>query len=375
MPDFTSSLYLGLHHASHTLRPWPALTQGRPAALQEFEEARAVAQALAALTGREAGALVPSTFQLFWDVLGVLSRDQPIEVFMDAATYPIARWGAACWAGRGMPLRVFRRHDADHLAALMRRPRQTRAVVLADAVNPAGVAQPPLHAYSRLVQRQGGWLLLDDTQGLGLLGRAPCPRWPYGRGGGGSLLKLGLEGDHLLVGSSLAKAFGVPVAVLAGPAAWLQRFERLSAARQHMSPPSMAVVRAAEHALRVNRLAGDALREILVQRVRRLRHGLARHGIATDGGDFPLQTLRLPHDLDVGSLHRELMEDDVATVMHRRAGHAWGLSLLLNAGHRATDVDTAVDRIATALRTTRRETAASPDARRRVPARVAEERP
>ena len=359
MPDFTSSLYLGLRHASHALRPWPALTQGRPAALREFEAAESVAQALATLAGHEAGALVPSTFQLFWDVLGVLSRE-PIEVFMDAATYPIACWGAAYWAGRGVPLRVFPRHDAQHLAALLRRPRRGRAVVLADAVNPAGTGQPPLAAYSRLVQQQGGWLLLDDTQGLGLLGHHPSPRRPYGLGGGGSLVQQGLQGAHLLVGSSLAKAFGVPVAVLAGPAALIRRFERLSAGRQHMSPPSMAVVRAAEHALQTNRLTGDALRDTLLQRVRRLRHRLAGTGVATDGGDFPLQTLRLPPGVEAASLHRRLLQEGVATVLHRRVGPASALSLLVNATHSPGDIDEAVDRIAAALRSPPRAGPKSP---------------
>ena len=33
MLDFTSSLYLGMRHASRDLRPWDSLTRGMPAAL------------------------------------------------------------------------------------------------------------------------------------------------------------------------------------------------------------------------------------------------------------------------------------------------------------------------------------------------------
>ena len=56
-------------------------------------ETAATARELAALVGCAAGLLLPSTLHLFWDLLGVLRRP-PIEIYMDAATYPIARWSA-----------------------------------------------------------------------------------------------------------------------------------------------------------------------------------------------------------------------------------------------------------------------------------------
>ena len=133
MLDFASSLYLGLRHESRSLEPWDALTLGRPAALREPGEATAAARELAALVGCAAGTLLPSTFHLFWDLLGVLSRE-PIEIYMDAATYPIARWGAEHWAGQGVPLRPFPRHDALRLARLLARRSGTRPLVLSDGV-------------------------------------------------------------------------------------------------------------------------------------------------------------------------------------------------------------------------------------------------
>ena len=252
-----------------------ALTLGRPAALQESCEAVAAAGELAALVGCAAGTLLPSTFHLFWDLLGVLSRE-PIEIYMDAATYPIARWSAEHRAGQGVPLLPFPRHDATQLARLLGLRRSARPLVLCDGVSIGSDSQPPLAAYAALAHRHGGWLVIDDTQGLGVFGHSASPAAPYGLGGGGSLQWHSIGGDHVVVGSSLAKGFGVPVALLAGSAALLRRFERESASREHMSPPSMAVIHAARHALAVNRQDGDRLRLRLWRVVQRLRDGAGR---------------------------------------------------------------------------------------------------
>lgn len=346
MPDFTSALYLGLHHASDALPPWRRLTAGRPAALAEPPGAAAVAQDLAALVGCEAGTLLPSTFQLFWDLLGVLSRHEPIEIFMDAAAYPIARWGAEHWAGRGVPLQRFGPHDAASLAALLTRQRRAwpwrRPVVLSDALNPGGCSQPPLADYAALARHHGGWLLLDDTQGLGVLGADPDPAAPYGRGGGGSIARWGLGDAPVLLGASLAKGYGVPVALLAGPRFLMQRFEADSLSREHMSPPSQAVIQAARAALATNRRCGDRLRRHLWQAVQRLRAGLARLGLAAPGNDFPVQTLALPRGTDVPGLHARLLQAGLATVPQRDRGAGGRISLIVNARHGPADIDQAL---------------------------------
>ena len=67
--------------------------------------------------------------------------------------------------------------------------------------------------------------MLDDTQALGVLGEKPTPDAPYGRGGGGSLPWHGVTSPHVIAGSSLAKGFGVPIAVLSGSERMIRRFE------------------------------------------------------------------------------------------------------------------------------------------------------
>lgn len=348
MLDFSSSLYLSLRHGSRSLEPWDALTLGRPAALEAPGDTVATARELAGLVGCAAGLLLPSTFQLFWDLLGVLSR-QPKEIFMDAATYPIARWAAEHWAGKGTPLVPFRRHDAGHLERLLANRRGARPLVVCDGVCPGSRSQPPLARYAALARRHGGWLVVDDTQALGIYGESPSPAAPYGTGGGGSLRRYDITGDHVILGASLAKGFGVPVALLAGSSALIGHFERHSASRLHMSPPSMAVVKAARHALAVNRRDGERLRLGLWQAVRRLRDGLARLGLSTQGDDFPVQTVSLTRLADASHLHGELLRRGVRTVLLRDPAGAARLSFVIGAHHRATDIDRAVAQLAQTL--------------------------
>jgi 8-amino-7-oxononanoate synthase len=150
-------------------------------------------------------------------------------------------------------------------------------------------------------------------------------------------------GNDVLVISSLAKGFGVPMAALSGSDAMIRHFEAESDTQTHCSPPSVAVIHAAEHALAVNRVDGDALRWRLAQRVHYFRQCLAHVGFSAVSGLFPVQTL-VSSDPDARTLHERLMRLGVRTVLRRNcAGHAARLSFIITAQHRMDDIHRAVD--------------------------------
>jgi len=281
--DFTSALYLGMRHPAAALPPWEALTLGKPAALAPVPGEVALGAELAALMDCEAACLLPSTLHLFWDLFGWLAA-APVALLVDAGAYPVARWGAERAAGKGAVLQRFRAGDATHARTLAARWRALgrRPVLLADGYTPGNDAAPPLADLAEVAARTGGFLVLDDTQALGVLGPD----------GGGSVAAHGLAGAPVLAGASLAKGFGTPLAVLAGPRRPLAEFMAASEGRVHCSPPSVALVAAAAHALQLNRRAGDALRLRLRARVGQLRAMLAARGIACSGGAFPVQRTR-----------------------------------------------------------------------------------
>ena len=344
MLDFSSSLYLGLRHGSPSLRGWSSLSSGRPAALVEPDGAGEVAQDLATLIGCERGTLLPSTLHAFWDLFAMLA-DEGATIHVDAGAYPIACWGIERAAARGARVVRFAHHDLEALRRHVGREARggARPIVVTDGFCPGCGRPAPLRDYLDVVRPLGGLLVVDDTQALGILGRRAGAAAPYGQGGGGTLRFTGAGGEATVVVSSLAKGFGAPVAVLAAGDGFVGRFEDRSETRSHCSPPSVAAVRAAEHALLVNLTRGDALRDHLAELVLRFRRGLAEIGLRAFGRLFPVQTLAPAPGCDAARLHARLLGAGVRAVLHRdRAGHATRLSVLVTAQHTCGDIDQAL---------------------------------
>jgi 8-amino-7-oxononanoate synthase len=353
--DFTSALYLGMRHESRSLRPWERLTLGVPAALVRPPGAARVEQALSALVGRERSLLFPSTLHVFWDLFGILSR-RPLAVHLDAGVYPIVAYGVERAAWRGAAVHAFRHHDAAALTRSLRRAarRGVLPVVVVDGLCPGCGRAPPLRDYHAAARAAGGVLIMDDTQALGLLGARPDAASPYGEGGGGSLRYHDLDAGGVLLGSSLAKSFGVPVAALSGGDPTLLAVEAESEIRVHASPPSVAVIHAAEHALAENAARGDALRRRLAANVRHLRERLIHDGWAPRGELFPVQALDGPGVAEPSFLSR-LLELGVRGVLYRsRCAGGPSLGLVVTAAHDTADLDRCADALSLARRGLRR---------------------
>jgi 8-amino-7-oxononanoate synthase len=338
--DFTSALYLGLRHPSPSLRPWPGLTTGKPAALQPPPGSAFIAGKFAALVGCERATPVASTLHLFWDLFGLLSRDR-VRIYMDEGTYAIARWGVERAAAHGVPVREFPHRDATKLRVLIEQDRHAmrRPIVVADGFCPNCGGPAPVTEFLQCVAQHNGYVVLDDTQALGVLGKQ----------GGGSLRWQGIKSPDIIVGSSLAKGFGSPMAMLAGSARMIRRFEEQSETRVHCSPPSLAALHAAEHALAINRTHGDRLRRHLAQLVRRFHAGLHAIGLEADGGLFAVQTLR-PAGIAADVLNRRLLRLGIRTVLMRRCREIGArVAFLITALHRYSDIDRAVEAIGRAM--------------------------
>jgi 8-amino-7-oxononanoate synthase len=350
MLDFTSSLYLGLQHPSWSLRPWTQFTTGVPAVLHSPADARAAAHRVAALQGCEAGTTGTSTLHLFWDLFGMLAR-QRVAIYLDAGTYPIARWGVERAAAHGIAIRDFPHHDSDALLWHLNRSARkgTRPVVVTDGFCPGCGEPAPLATYLQHARAFGGRLVLDDTQALGIFGRSPRPGAPYGSGGGGMLAWNNIGGPDVLAVSSLAKAFGVPVAILAGSHTAIRDFEEKSETRVHCSPPSIATIHAVERALEINSRFGEAIRMRLSSLVARFRQKISEAGLCPGTGLFPVQTpVESPESQTIG-LHTELLRQGIRTVL-RRAHNGSGprISFLITALHLPEQIDFAVDTSANA---------------------------
>jgi 8-amino-7-oxononanoate synthase len=300
------------------------------------------------LQGCARATLASSSLHLFWDVFGALSQAD-IAIYLDADAYPVARWGVERAAARGAPVTRFRHKDAGVLRrAIAQSPHpDRRPVIVTDGICTCCGCQAPIAQYHEVMHERGGWLVIDDTQAFGLLGDSPSPEAPYGRGGGGSLRRSGVQCGDVIVVSSLAKSFGVPMAGLAGSAEFVRRFEARSETRMHCSPPSAAEIHAAQRALTLNETHGDSLRAQLAKRVRYFRGRLSARGLSADGGLFPMQTIKSLPDVDPRDVHRRLRELGVRTILRAgNNGHDARISFILTVRHRADEIERAVDVLA-----------------------------
>jgi 8-amino-7-oxononanoate synthase len=273
----------------------------------------------------------------------MLAKDA-IAIYMDAGVYPILRWGVERAAAAGVPVRKFVHHNVKALQQCLWRDRFSKRmpVIVADGLCPECGQVAPLAEYLECVQPRRGYVIVDDTQALGILGASPSRAAPYGKGGGGSLKWANLLSPNVLMFSSLAKGFGVPLAVLAGSSEMIRRFEHESETRRHCSPPSIAALAAVEHALAENEENGERLRAHLAQLVRHFQARLCAAGFRAGEGLFPMQTLKPIHGIDGRVLHERLLRKGVRTLLQAgRNEDEARVSFILGARHQLGDIDRA----------------------------------
>ena len=343
MVNFTSALYLGLRHSHRSLRPWSQFTAGVPAAFAEPHKTTDVAREIASLQGCQQGVLSASSVHLFWDLLGMLGK-RPTHIFFDSGLYPIARWGVERAGGLGAAMSEFAHQSPDALRLLLNSElrAQLRPLFVTDGFCPDCGKAAPLADYLHLAKEYRGLLIVDDTQSLGIFGQSAGPDVPYGSGGGGMLRWSRACGPEVIAISSLAKGFGVPLAVLAGANATVSSFKSRSETRVHCSPPAIAAIHAAEHALAVNRRYGDRLRLRVAALVSRFRDGVSAAGLAVTGGIFPVQNIDPGSRAETIRIYNELARSGIRTVLRKASGNRLRISFLFNARQTSDQIDRAV---------------------------------
>lgn len=340
--------YLGLHHAPDQLSPWERLTTGRPANL---DGRNPLAGEVARLQGCEAGVLGPSTFHLFWDLFGSFTEDE-VALYVDEGTYPVARWGIERAASYGTPVWWFPHHNGEALETLVTQNAsdQRRPVVVVDGVSSQTWTPAPIGDYLSSIAPLGGLLVIDDTQAVGLIGHSPGREYAFGKGGGGSVRWHGIESPNVVLVSSLAKSFGVPVAVLSGSAAMVEWFIGKSQTRIHCSPPSIPGLHALEHALQVNAREGDQIRDRLLQNIRHLQTRLAEAGVPSMASLFPVQSIPLPAGADPVLFESRMRARGVRVLMQQGAEGRANILLILTAAHRWEDIELVVEALLDTLK-------------------------
>lgn len=347
--NFTSSTYLGLHDHPGALRAFNlaarsiGISIGIPRVLGIDQATHDLENVIASLVRQERALVFTSTTHLALDALPLLAGSRG-TIAIDERAYPISVEGAVAAARHGATIRAFRHNDPDALHRVLRRSRRPLAIVV-DGVYPAGSYGAALREFDHLARRYDAWLYVDDAHGIGVLGAGPKPDQPYGSGGGGTPLHCGIAPDRVLHVGSLSKAFGIPVAFIAGPAQVIRRLEA-AASFVHASPPAPPIVAAALAVLRVHALHGDQIRQRLLRRVVFFRDRVLRSGCSDPGSSlFPLQSLYVETVDQALAVGCALRAHDIWPVVQLNPPdrpHAGALRFAITARHTHADLARAV---------------------------------
>ncbi len=347
--DFTSALYLGLQHPSWQIGEWQSLTTGKPAFLYEPALAGSIANYFARLQGYKNGWIGPSTLHLFWDLFNLLGQKKRYVFFKTTGSYPSLEIGISALKRHNSRLYTIGGDDEGKISALIRKERKRgmAPVIITDGWLVSEGVPANLIFFSRLAAENKGLLVIDDTQAMGILGHAPSPSHPYGTGGGGLLPWLGLAGHrHIVSVSSLAKGFGLPLAVMAGHSIWMEEFGFHNLTRMHNSPVSMAHLLAARNAVSINTKRGDRLREKLFENINYFKKTLRKAGLESSGGIFPVQTIKSIPSKKAVQVHEKLWGLGIKSLLLiNRQRRRTELAFIITQAHHRTDLDLLVHQV------------------------------
>jgi 8-amino-7-oxononanoate synthase len=358
--SFCSTNYLGLNRHPQVLRAlartanrWGS-SLGMPRFLATDRLTARLERTIARLVGQEAALVFPSTTHIALDLLPLLSGSRGV-LLLDEWAYPISVEGARLAARRGARILRFAHNDPRSLAHALQSVAGVRdKVVVCDGVYPAGGEPARLRDIIPLARASDAVVYVDDAHGMGVLGAGPTRERPYGSGGGGTPAYQALAPGRYTHVGSLSKAFGVPIAFVAAPKAFIDYLRAVAPTYTHSSPPALPIVSAALAVLDVHAREGDARRNRLLDRVRRFRKGLAVADLGElSDGLFPIQTLYLETPQAAQAAASKLRRLGLwAALQLGPHDHPGGgvIRFVLTAHHAKQDVEAAVVAISSVMR-------------------------
>jgi 8-amino-7-oxononanoate synthase len=292
--NFASANHLGLEVGRWlgeggvaAMEPW-GLSIGLPSSVASDAPTEELQQELAALVCAEAARVGPSTLHLLLDAVTTLAGAGG-TVALPRRAYTLSETVAQRARGAGCAVIRFEPDRVDRLAVGLRSARRP-LVILATSVEYPGVIVP-LRPLLDLACAARGFLVVDDTPAMGLLGR-PAPGHPHGIGGGGGVLWNGLRPEGSLIQvAGLCKAFSVPLAFVSGSRRVLDRICRGGGVLAASSPADLVSIQTARWALQANARSGEALRVALAGTVTLLR---TAGGLTGADAGLPVLSLYYP---------------------------------------------------------------------------------
>lgn len=299
--NFCSNDYLGL--ASHpdvkaamaeAARRWGAGSGASHLVNGHSEVHHLLEEELAAFTGRPRALLFSTGYMANMGVINALAARGDL-VLEDKLNHASLIDGGLM---AGADFTRFRHSDMGHLEERLENSRAGRKLVVTDGVFSMDGDLADLPAMSRLCERHGAWLMVDDAHGFGCLGA----------NGGGSLAHFGLNQEQVpIVIGTLGKAFGTFGAFVAGSEVLIESLIQFSRTYIYTTALPPAVAAATRTSLKLLKSA-DAARDNLHQSITRFRSGCEALGLELMPSQSPIQPVLAGSDQKAVHMSRLLAE-------------------------------------------------------------------
>jgi 8-amino-7-oxononanoate synthase len=207
------------------------------------------------------------------------------------------------------PVHTFATRDPEDLKRKLReglKPGQT-PLIACDGVSPLFGRLAPLPAYLEIAEPYGGFIWLDDSHSVGVLG-------PHGRG---TADHFGIRSDRVLFGATFSKAFGAHGGLIPGDGRFIRVVREGHVAGGATPSPSPA---AASALLAMEWLKHHPeMKAQLWENAQRMKRGLRGLGFAIEEGLHPVTAWTMKAE-DMDRIYQELLKRGIAIQRARYAG-------------------------------------------------------
>lgn len=279
--NFSANDYLGLSQHPHIIRAWQqgaaryGVGAGGSGHITGYHPAHAeFEQRLASWLGYPRALLFISGFAANQAIIAAMMAKNDV-IYADKLSHASLLEAAALSPAT---LRRFAHNQPDSLGRLFARPHQGEALVVTEGIFSMDGDQAPLAALQAVSRQHGGWLLVDDAHGVGVIGEE----------GRGSCWQQKVMPELLVV--TFGKAFGVSgAAVLCqnDTADYLLQFARHLVYSTAMPPAQACALDAALTCIQ----QGNDLREQLKSAIRLFRQGARERGLNIAASETAIQPL------------------------------------------------------------------------------------
>ena len=210
----------------------------------------------------------------------------------------------------GKPIATFKHLDAADLARVLAQATRdgARPLVATDGMFPTYGSIAPLADYVRLLAPHQGWLIVDESHSFGVLGAT----------GRGAVEQHGVEGQRVVAGGSLGKAFAAYGGLAVGSADAVADLWKSPPARGAASgmASGAAMTAASLNWLRAHPQQLSKLRA----NVRYLKDGRRQIGLQTNTTDAPVATFARGNAAQMKALQQALWADGIFVIYSTYVG-------------------------------------------------------